>query len=69
MRCGCLAQWEWSGPGEVALGGPKQRAVLALLVLEAGRVAPASRLGCPSRHPRSHCGRAGSGRGMRRSAR
>ena len=30
--------------GEVALGGPKQRAVLALLLLEAGRVVPADRL-------------------------
>src|SRR5215469_10787264 len=30
--------------GEIALGGPKQRAVLALLVLEAGRVVPAGRL-------------------------
>jgi predicted ATPase/DNA-binding SARP family transcriptional activator len=29
---------------EVALGGPKQRAVLALLLLEAGRVVPAGRL-------------------------
>jgi predicted ATPase/DNA-binding SARP family transcriptional activator len=29
---------------EVALGGPKKRAVLALLVLEAGRVVPAGRL-------------------------
>jgi SARP family transcriptional regulator, regulator of embCAB operon len=29
---------------EVALGGPKQRAVLALLVLEAGRVVPTGRL-------------------------
>ena len=29
---------------EVALGGPKQRAVLALLVLETGRVVPADRL-------------------------
>ena len=29
---------------DVALGGPKQRAVLALLVLEAGRVVPAGRL-------------------------
>ena len=29
---------------EVALGGPRQRAVLALLVLEAGRVVPAGRL-------------------------
>jgi predicted ATPase/DNA-binding SARP family transcriptional activator len=29
---------------EVALGGPKQRAVLALLLLEAGRVVPADRL-------------------------
>jgi Transcriptional regulatory protein, C terminal/NB-ARC domain len=30
--------------GEVALGGPKQRAVLALLLLDAGRVVPADRL-------------------------
>ena len=30
--------------GEVALGGPRPRAVLALLVLEAGRVVPAGRL-------------------------
>src|SRR5215469_7926363 len=30
--------------GEIALGGPKKRAVLALLVLEAGRVVPAGRL-------------------------
>ena len=30
--------------GEIALGGPKQRAVLALLLLEAGRVVPAVRL-------------------------
>src|SRR5262245_34691557 len=30
--------------GEIALGGPKQRAVLALLLLEAGRVVPAARL-------------------------
>ena len=43
VRAGC----------EVALGGPKQRAVLALLLLEAGRVVPADRLveeiwrGCP----------------------
>ena len=29
---------------EVALGGPKQRAVLALLLLDAGRVVPAERL-------------------------
>ena len=29
---------------EVALGGPKRRAVLALLLLEAGRVVPAGRL-------------------------
>src|SRR5262249_6156114 len=29
---------------EIALGGPKQRAVLALLTLEAGRVVPAARL-------------------------
>ena len=29
---------------EVPLGGPRQRAVLALLVLEAGRVVPAGRL-------------------------
>jgi hypothetical protein len=29
---------------EVGLGGPKQRAVLALLVLDAGRVVPAGRL-------------------------
>src|SRR5215467_11334046 len=29
---------------EVALGGPKKRAVLALLLVEAGRVVPASRL-------------------------
>ncbi len=29
---------------EIALGGPKQRAVLALLLLEAGRVVPAGRL-------------------------
>src|SRR5215469_14455543 len=29
---------------EVALGGPKQRAVLALLLVEAGRVVPAGRL-------------------------
>jgi predicted ATPase/DNA-binding SARP family transcriptional activator len=29
---------------DIALGGPKQRAVLALLVLEAGRVVPAGRL-------------------------
>jgi len=29
---------------EVALGGPKQRTVLALLLLEAGRVVPAGRL-------------------------
>jgi DNA-binding SARP family transcriptional activator len=29
---------------ELALGGPRQRAVLALLVLEAGRVVPAGRL-------------------------
>ena len=28
--------------GEVALGGPRPRAVLALLVLEAGRVVPAA---------------------------
>jgi len=34
VRAGC----------EVALGGPKQRAVLALLLLEAGRVVPARRL-------------------------
>ena len=34
VRAGC----------EVALGGPKQRAVLALLLLEAGRVVPAGRL-------------------------
>ena len=38
---------------ELGLGGPKPRAVLALLVLEAGRVVPAGRLvdelwrGCP----------------------
>jgi predicted ATPase/DNA-binding SARP family transcriptional activator len=30
--------------GEIALGGPKQRAVLALLLLEAGRVVSAARL-------------------------
>ena len=30
--------------GEVGLGGPRPRAVLALLVLEAGRVVPAGRL-------------------------
>src|SRR5215470_9955011 len=30
--------------GEVALGGPRQRAVLALLMLEAGRVVPFDRL-------------------------
>ncbi len=30
--------------GEVPLGGPRQRAVLALLVVEAGRVVPAERL-------------------------
>src|SRR5215469_3467550 len=30
--------------GEIALGGPQKRAVLALLVLEAGRVVPAGRL-------------------------
>jgi predicted ATPase/DNA-binding SARP family transcriptional activator len=30
--------------GEIALGGPKQRAVLALLLLEAGRAVPAGRL-------------------------
>jgi DNA-binding SARP family transcriptional activator len=30
--------------GHVALGGPKQRAVLAILVLEAGRVVPTDRL-------------------------
>ena len=30
--------------GEVALGGPRPRALLALLVLEAGRVVPAGRL-------------------------
>src|SRR5215813_2839061 len=30
--------------GEIALGGPKQRAVLALLMLEAGRVVSAARL-------------------------
>ena len=29
---------------EIPLGGPKQRAVLALLVLDAGRVVPAGRL-------------------------
>jgi DNA-binding SARP family transcriptional activator len=29
---------------EIALGGPKKRAVLALLLLEAGRVVPAGRL-------------------------
>jgi DNA-binding SARP family transcriptional activator len=29
---------------DVALGGPRQRAVLALLVLDAGRVVPADRL-------------------------
>jgi DNA-binding SARP family transcriptional activator len=29
---------------ELPLGGPRQRAVLALLVLEAGRVVPAGRL-------------------------
>ena len=30
--------------GHVALGGPKQRGLLAILVLEAGRVVPTDRL-------------------------
>ena len=34
----------WRAGGEVGLGGPRPRALLALLVLETGRVVPASRL-------------------------
>ena len=34
----------WRAGAEVGLGGPRPRAVLALLVLETGRVVPASRL-------------------------
>ena len=47
-RCWSSAFWarcRWSGRAvRSALGGPRPRAVLALLVLEAGRVVPAERL-------------------------
>ena len=45
LRCGCWARCRWSGrAARSRLGGPRPRAVLALLVLEAGRVVPAGRL-------------------------
>ncbi len=46
MRFGILGETRALGAGgvEVALGGPKRRAVLALLVLDAGRIVGAERL-------------------------
>src|ERR671910_2375505 len=51
LRSGVTHEFRILGPlevsdetGHVALGGPKQRGLLAILVLEAGRVVPTDRL-------------------------